>query len=47
VARGRIEPDPSIKGAQLEDLVALLFMSISGFERTQTSRSLDGSLARC
>ncbi|WP_309887844.1 response regulator [Archangium sp.] len=38
----RSERDPSIKGALLEDLVALLFKSIPGFERTQTNRkSLD------
>ncbi|HYO54784.1 response regulator [Archangium sp.] len=38
----RTERDPSIKGALLEDLVALLFKSIPGFERTQTNRkSLD------
>ena len=36
------ERDSSIKGALLEDLMALLFKSIPGFERTQTNRkSLD------
>ena len=36
------ERDPAIKGARLEDLVALLFKSVPGFERTQTDRkSLD------
>jgi len=36
------ERDPALKGAALEDLVALLFKSIPGFERTQTDRkSLD------
>jgi CheY-like chemotaxis protein len=38
----RTERDPHLKGSQLEDLVALLFKSIHGFERTQTNRkSLD------
>lgn len=38
----RAERDPHRKGALLEDLVALLFKSIPGFERTQTDRrSLD------
>lgn len=38
----RTEKDPHQKGQQLEDLVALLFKSIPGFERTQTNRkSLD------
>jgi CheY-like chemotaxis protein len=38
----RTESDSSIKGRLLEDLVALLFKSIPGFERTQTDRkSLD------
>ncbi|MBZ4397074.1 response regulator [Myxococcus sp. MISCRS1] len=36
------EADPHRKGQQLEDLVALLFKSIPGFERTETNRkSLD------
>ncbi|MFY0581512.1 response regulator [Cystobacter fuscus] len=36
------ERDSSVKGALLEDLMALLFKSIPGFERTQTNRkSLD------
>lgn len=40
--RVRAERDPSIKGAVLEDLVALLFKSVPGFERTLTDRkSLD------
>lgn len=40
--RVQAERDPSVKGALLEDLVALLFKSIPGFERTQTNRkSLD------
>jgi CheY-like chemotaxis protein len=33
------EKDPHRKGAVLEDLVALLFKSIPGFERTETNRS--------
>lgn len=38
----RTERDPHRKGKQLEDLVALLFKSIPGFERTQTDlKSLD------
>ncbi|MCP3144716.1 response regulator [Pyxidicoccus xibeiensis] len=38
----RTEKDPHRKGQQLEDLVALLFKSIAGFERTETNRqSLD------
>ncbi|MDC0715194.1 restriction endonuclease [Stigmatella sp. ncwal1] len=38
----RAERDPSVKGALLEDLMALLFKSIPGFERTLTNRkSLD------
>ncbi len=38
----RTEADPHRKGKQLEDLVALLFKSIPGFERTQTNlRSID------
>ncbi|NMO14964.1 response regulator [Pyxidicoccus fallax] len=38
----KTERDPHKKGQQLEDLVALLFKSIHGFERTQTNRkSLD------
>ncbi|WP_224369875.1 response regulator [Hyalangium versicolor] len=38
----RTERDPHRKGKHLEDLVALLFKSIPGFERTQTDRkSLD------
>ncbi|HLL07006.1 MAG TPA: response regulator [Myxococcaceae bacterium] len=38
----RTERDPHRKGKQLEDLVALLFKSIPGFEQTQTDlKSLD------
>jgi|GEM_PF-846738 len=40
--RVQIERDPSLKGRLLEDLIALLFKSIPGFERTLTDRkSLD------
>ncbi len=37
----RAEKDPHRKGALLEDFVAILFKSISGFERTETRRRSD------